>query len=93
MKAVIMTQIKNKNPVKANTFKPFCNRGDRHREKPKCVFTPLPGGRVYAKVFLIHSVEWTKVFHTAHIQVNQDNVLHLPAPAVQLTWTQATHYI
>lgn len=56
------------------------------------VLAPLPCWRVYAKVFLIDCVEWNKVFHASHIQVDQDNVLHLPASAVQLTWTQATHY-
>lgn len=56
-----------------------------------CVFA-LPGWRVDAKVFFIHCVECTKVVHAAHIQVNQDYVLKLPAPAVQLACKQAARY-
>lgn len=64
----------------------------KQQERSVCVFAPLPGWRVYAKVFLIDCVERSKVFHGPHIQVDQGNVFHLPASAVQLTWTQATHY-
>lgn len=44
-------------------------------------------------MFLIDSIEQKKVSHGPHIDVNQDNVLHLPASAVQLTWIQTLHYI
>ena len=52
----------------------------------------LPGWRIYVKVFLIDGVQRNKIFHGPHIQVNEDNVLQLPASAVQLTWTE-THVL
>lgn len=51
----------------------------------------LPSWRVHAKVLLVDGVKGYKVSHGPHIQVDQDNVLHRPASAVQLTWSQTTH--
>ncbi|TNN33524.1 hypothetical protein EYF80_056314 [Liparis tanakae] len=49
---------------------------------------PVPGWRVHAKVFLVDGVESNEVLHGRHVQVDEDDVLHAPASAVQLTWTQ-----
>lgn len=70
----------------------FPEREEKQQARYPCVFAPLPGWRVHAKVFLIDCVKRSKVSHGPYIQVDQDNVLHLPASAVQLTWTQTAHY-
>lgn len=64
----------------------------KQRARYLSAFAPLPGWRVCAKVSLILCIEQNKVSHGSQIQVDQDNVLHLPASALQLTWTKTTHY-
>lgn len=52
----------------------------------------LPGWRVHTKVFLIDWIEWNKVCHWLHVQMNKDDILQLPAFAVQLTCARTTHH-
>lgn len=44
----------------------------------------VPCGGIEAEVFFVNCVGFTKVLHAAHIEVDQDNVLHLPAVYVQV---------
>lgn len=68
-------------------------KGQIYQKMCVCVSEALPSWRIDAKMLLVDSVKWTKVFHAPHIQVDKDDVFHPPAFAVQLTWTQSKLYI